>query len=178
MPSEAQLLETSRDWPPEAFLDGPVPGGEDLLRRTVAKVHRQSARSARLRVTVFAVAVLTACVALFGAGVAMGTLSHTVPAQRTVAATDARTGARLVVTMTVTDDGTDMEVTVTGLPVGTACHLTVIGKDGTRMSDSSGWRIPPDAADHPIRTNVWMTESNMAELEITTSTGTNLTAHM
>lgn len=176
MPTYAQLEQTNRDWPPEAFLDGPVPDGEDLLQRTMTKVHKHSARSARIRAAVFTSAVVLACAVLAGTGVVIGRMLES-PASA-VTATDPRTDAHLVALMTPTDDGTSMEITVTGLPVGTACHLTFVGKDGTRMSDGTSWRIPLDAADHPIETHVWMPESSLAEIDVTTSTGVHLIAHM
>lgn len=178
MPTYAQIEETDLEWPPEAFLDGPVPDGDELLQRTVAKVHKHSARSARLRVALFAAAIVTTCAILTGAGVLMGHLMEGPTIESYVTATDPTTGARLVATMTPTDDGTSMAVTVTGVPVGTACKLTFIGRNGTRMSDGSSWRVPQNAAQKPIETHVWMSESNLTEIEVTTSTGADLIAHL
>jgi hypothetical protein len=177
MPTQAQLEQTAKDWPPELYLDGPVPDGEELLQRTVAKVHRHSARSARIRIALFATAVVMAAAAFVGTGVVVGRLMPGPQlAERVVTATDPLSGAHLTVTMTSADDGTRMTVTVTGLPVGTVCHLTFIAKDGTRMPDNGSWRIPPDAADRPIQDHVWMAESDLAAIEVTTSTNARVVA--
>ena len=175
MPTDAQLLETGREWPPEAFLDGPVPDGEELLLRTVATVRRRSARSARVRVALWSAAVVCCCLLLVGAGVMVGRMLQS---PGFLAVTDPRSGARLVAVLSPSDSGTGLSVTVSGLPVGTACQLTVVGVDGSRITDGSGWRVPVDAASRPVSTHVWMSSSSISTLSVTTSARVVLVVHV
>lgn len=178
MPAEARPYGSTDGWPEEFYLEGPVPDGEELLRRTVARVHKHSARSVRIRLALTATGVLVASAALTGTGIVVGRFLEgpAVVAETVITGSDPRSGARLAVAMTPTDDGTRMDVTVTGLPVGTACQLTYVGTDGSRLSHNGSWRIPPDAAHRPAHEHVWMTESQLAAVEVTTSTGTELVA--
>lgn len=178
MPVDVPTQFSAADTPEELFLEGPVPDGEELLLRTVAEVRRRSARSARTRVALLTTAVLVACAALTGAGAILGRMlgGPASTAETSVTATDPRTGAHLAVALASADDGTTMDVTVTGLPVGTACQLTYVGKDGTRLTDGGGWRVPADG--RPIRTHVWIPESDLAEIDVTTSVGAELVAHL
>lgn len=165
MPTDAD------DWPDEYYLEGPVNGGDDLLRRTLATVRRQSMRSARWRVVLVAVGVLLACAMLTGAGMAIGRLTDRAPAtERPIVATDARTGATMRVTTRTTEGGTYLDVTTTGLPVGTTCRLTVIGTDGTH-ADGGGWKVAEDATEIPVDMMVWLPRSQVAQLDVTTSVG-------
>jgi hypothetical protein len=165
MPTDAD------DWPHEFYLEGPVNGGDELLRRTLANVRRQSTRSARWRVVLVAAGVVLAGLMLTGAGMAIGHLTDRVPPpERPITATDARTGARMRVMTRSTEGGTYLDVTTTGLPVGTTCRLTVIGTDGSR-SDGGGWKVGSDAAENPVDMMVWLPLSQVAQLDVTTSAG-------
>jgi hypothetical protein len=166
MSTDTTLQHDTPDLPAEFYLDGPVPDGEELLRRTVAAVHKRSARSARLRVSLFVVAALVACAALAGTGLAVGRLiggPHVSIAESYYSATDPGTGAKLAATVTPGEGGSHLTVTVTGLPQGTPCQLTVIGTNGTRVP-GGGWRIPQDRK--PVTANVWMAPDQMAEIEV------------
>jgi hypothetical protein len=164
----------SDDWPDEFYLEGPVTGGDELLRRTLAHVRRQSTRSNRWRVVLLAAGVLLAGAMLTGAGMAIGRFTDRPPTpERPIVATDVRTGAGMRVTTRSTEGGTYLDVTTTGLPVGTTCRLTVVGTDGSRF-DGGGWRVPPDAAEIPVDMMVWLPRSQVAELDVTTSVGSVL----
>jgi hypothetical protein len=159
------------DWPSEFFLEGPAPGGEELLRRTVDTVRRQSARSARTRGWVLSATVVIACALLTGAGMAAGHWMTSVPvlvAEHPVVATDTLAGARMTATVWPADGGSLLDVTVTGLPVGTPCQLTVIGRNGVRVSGGS-WRIGPT---HPtISSSAWFPPDQVAAIDVTTGEG-------
>ncbi|HEX5405603.1 MAG TPA: hypothetical protein VFX16_25285 [Pseudonocardiaceae bacterium] len=173
MPTDARNRPSPGDLPAEFFLDGPIPGGEELLLRTVARMRRQATRSARLRgVLLVAVIVLSGAV-LTSAGMALGRLSDDdrVPVGGPIIASV--DGARLTATMASGDGGSYFTVSVTGVPIGTTCRLTVIGQDGTR-SDNGSWAIGP--APRPIETMTWMHPNQIAELDVVTSTGLELIA--
>lgn len=176
MPTDTPLRHGAPDLPEEFFLDGPVPDGEELLRRTVATVRRTSARSARIRLSLLVAATLVACAAFVGTGVAVGRLvgqPHVSIDENYYSTTDLSTGARLSATVTPDGAGTHLSLTVTGLPPGTPCRLTVIGRDGTRVANGS-WRIPPDASGKPMDTNVWMAPDQMGEIDVATGAGPEL----
>lgn len=162
----------SDDLPHEFYLEGPVTGDDELLRRTLATVRRQSARSARWRVALVAAGVLLAGMMLTGTGMAIGRLTDRAvpPPERPITAVDQRTGARMRITTRSTEGGTYLDITTAGLPVGTTCRLTVVGRDGSRQTGGS-WRVAPDAADDPVDVMVWLPRSQVARLEVTTSVG-------
>jgi hypothetical protein len=161
----------SDDWPDEYYLEGPVTGGDELLRRTLANVRRQSTRSARWRVVLVAAGVLLAGAMLTGAGMAIGRLTQQSPAPTgQIVATDAHAGAAMRITTRTTEGGTYLVVTTTGLPVGTACRLTVTSRTGAHM-DGGGWKVAPDAAQDPVDMMVWLPRSQVAQLTVTTSVG-------
>lgn len=168
MPTDAD------DWPHEFYLEGPVTGGDELLRRTLANVRRQSTRSARWRIVLVAAGVVLAGLMLTGTGMAIGRLTdHVPPPERPITATDPRTGARMWVLTRTTEGGTYLNVTTKGLPVGTTCRLTVVGKDGSRQ-DGGGWKVGPDAIEDPVDMMVWLPRSRVAQLDVTTSVGATL----
>ncbi|HEX3589416.1 MAG TPA: hypothetical protein VHV74_07275 [Pseudonocardiaceae bacterium] len=174
MPTDAHGRDGAGDWPEEFFLEGPVPGGDDLLRRTVETVHRRSARSARLRAAMVVIGVVLVGLLLTSIGMAIGRASHAATAPRTeVVATDPATGARMEVTLAATVGGTSVTVTMTNLPIGTACHLTLIGKRGGHL-DGGSWQVGPDAAQRPVGTTTLLRPSSVAEVQVTTSTGATL----
>lgn len=174
MPTDAQGRGGAGEWPEEYYLDGPVPGGDDLLLRTVAKVRRQSTRSARLRATLVVAGLVVLGLLLTSVGMAIGRASHATTAPRThVTATDPATGARMDVTLVGTEGGTYVSVVLSHLPVGTACHLTLIGRRGGHV-DGGSWQIGVDA--RPVGTTTLLRPTSVAEVDVTTSTGAHLAA--
>jgi hypothetical protein len=174
MPTDTGLRPDTGDWPEEFFLEGPVPDGADLLRRTVADVHRHSARSARLRGALLMVALVIAGVVLTGAGMAIGRATHGLPAFRSpITAVDTRTGARLTASIGPADGGSAIALRVTGLPAGTDCRLTVVGRGGVRVDDG-GWRTGPD----PMHMTVWLPPDQVTGIDVATDTGTELNAEV
>lgn len=177
MPTDALSPPATEELPEEFFLEGPVPGGEELLRRTVARVHRQSARSARLRWAMLLVAVLLVGAMVTGGGMALGRMMFpaTPPvAERQLTATDPASGAHMSATLVGVDGGTYIEVSVTGLPMGTTCRLTVFGHDIT-LHDGS-WAIGPDGGRKPVPESAWMPPKDITALMVATSNGVHLYA--
>jgi hypothetical protein len=164
------------NWPDEFFLDGPVAGGEELLRRTVANVHRRSARAANVRLAMLVVAMVLAGAVLAMAGMTVGTwLGRMPPPLDRLVASDPATGTRLNVTITAVDGGSALVVVLTGPPAGTACWLMVVGTDGTVML-AGGWRIGRTPARHPVDLTAWLVPDQVARVEVFTGTGTELVA--
>lgn len=173
MPTQATVPPALDDLPDEFFLEGPVPGGEDLLRRTVAKVHQQSARTARLRNAALAGAVVLAGGMVMGAGMAIGHwMTPGVVAEHVVAMNSA-TGAELNAELVPVDGGTHLDLMVTGLPLGTACRLTVVSKQGVTQPGGS-WRIGADDGRRAVTTSAWVPPDDIGTITVTTSTGMRL----
>jgi hypothetical protein len=172
MPTDTSQQPDIDDWPEEFYLEGPVPDGEELLRRTMADVHRYSARSARLRAALLVLVVVVAGAMLAGAGMAIGRATHRPPVlESRIEAVDTRTGARLSGTIGADDGGSRIALLVSGLPPGTNCRLTVLGRGGVRVDDGS-WRTGPD----PVRLSVWLPPDQVLGVDVTTDTGTELDA--
>lgn len=177
MSTDALSPPITDELPEEFFLEGPVPDGEELLRRTVARVHRHSARSARLRGAMLLVAVLLVGAMVTGGGMALGRLMFTATtpvAERQLTATDPVTGAHLSATLVPADGGTYIETSVTGLPTGTECRLTVLGH-GVTAPDGS-WRIGQDGGRKPVSESFWMPPDDITALLVATSNGVHLYA--
>jgi hypothetical protein len=176
MPHNALSPPVVDDLPEEFFLEGPVPDGEELFLRTMARVHRHAARSARWRATLLVVAVLLAGTVMTGTGMALGRwMFPTTPVgERPVSATDPATGAHLAATLASVDGGTHIDISVTGLPMGTECRLSVTG-DGIVLPDG-GWQIGPDGGRTPVTESAWMPPEDIRGLTVATSTGVHLHA--
>jgi len=139
--------------PPEAFLDGPPPDGDLLLRSTLREVRRISARQAwRNRALVAAAAVVAVVVAL-GAGAVLGrgtavtpvAVASTVPGSRTGTGIDAETGVSMSATVRPAAGWVRVSATVAGVPAGEQCRLFVIAHDGSREPAGS-WLASPSGS--------------------------------
>lgn len=169
MPTDAER----GGWPDEYFLDGPAPGGEDLLRRTIATVHRKSARAARARRHMLIGALVVVAGLLCGLGMAIGRWTLGEPLRPIVVASNVSTGARLAVTMGSAEGGSYLDVTVTGLPTGTSCWLTVTSKNGNTLAGGS-FQTEPDSQRDPVDVTIWLPPAEVAEIAVTASTGARL----
>ena len=78
------------------------------------------------------------------------------PSTRSATAVDPDTGARLTVTAAPQGRGSDIQVQVSGIPVGTAVRLVVVGRDGAR---------------HEI--DEWVTGGTSSTRQVTTTVATN-----
>lgn len=142
--------------PPEFFLEGPAEGGDLLVQRAVGRVRaeRRSALTRRRVLTAAAAAVVA--VALIGAGavagrqsapapVASGPTSTPIAGTRTVAATDAGTGARVSAQVVPAAGWVRVAATVTGIPAGQKCRIVVVGAGGERQTAGS-WVVSAKGA--------------------------------
>ena len=124
--------------PPEAFLEGPPPDGDLLLRRTLQEVRVESARRSRFTRAAWALAAAAVVVIALAGGVVIGRSdappATVVPlaAPRTGKATDAETGATMSVDMRPAAGWVRLHATITGVPDGSQCRLYVVAADGSR----------------------------------------------
>ncbi|GIM94609.1 anti-sigma factor [Paractinoplanes toevensis] len=131
--------------PPEAFLDGPPPGGDPLLRRTLDEVRRERHRQTRRNRSLLAAAAALAVIVALGAGALIGRAAEAPP--RTVAtgptraatATDPATGVTMTAEVRPAAGWVRVRATVAGVPAGEECRLVVVAPDGSRAPAGS-WR--------------------------------------
>jgi hypothetical protein len=149
--------------------------GEDLLlRRVVESVRSESARSARRRVTALACAAGLVLLAAVGAGVAVGQRLGDRPGSpwpETWSAADPRSGATLTARIAAGEGGAALGLSVSGLPGGTACRVTVLGWDGSR-TDDGGWRL----GGHPVSMATGLDPAGIAGIEVRADDGVDLVA--
>ncbi|MEU4727597.1 zf-HC2 domain-containing protein [Streptomyces sp. NPDC023588] len=141
--------------PEEAFLDGPPPGGDLMLQRTLRQMRGELAGARRRRAGLAGLAIAASLAAVFWAGTRLGTddagavalppPSPTASAQpsppaegtKLLSAADVATGTRMTVQMTPATKWVRLHAAVTGLPAGERCRLVVLSKDGTRTTAGS-----------------------------------------
>ncbi|APE19587.1 MULTISPECIES: zf-HC2 domain-containing protein [Streptomyces] len=143
--------------PREAFLDGPPPGGDLLLQRTLRQMRgeRTAARNRNRNRSrgLIGLAAAAALAGVFWAGTAVSGPDPTValppqpttttapatppPGTRVASATDTTSGARMTVRVTPAAGWVRVHAAVTGLPPGERCTLVVVGRDGTRTTAGS-----------------------------------------
>ncbi|MCA1705563.1 MAG: zf-HC2 domain-containing protein [Actinobacteria bacterium] len=151
----AELREVDavlRRMPPELFLDGPPPGGELILHRTLRQVRKERGARPRRRLALVA-AVLAALIGAGAAGVALGrsTVSQTITAAPTMPAEtgsrlftgfDPSSGTRMTVTVTPAAGWVRVKATAVGIPAGERCMLVVIDRSRDRYIAGS-WLVSP-----------------------------------
>lgn len=140
----AQLRRSLDQVPPEAFLDGPPPGGDLLLQKTLRQARAESAtpQAARRAWTGGAVAAAVVVIALvLGGGILIG--RQTAPEQiaqppgtsipadaRQASFTDPQTGASMKVTVIPKAGWVAVDAKVTGVQSGLKCLLRVVPAEG------------------------------------------------
>jgi anti-sigma factor RsiW len=133
-----QVLDTV---PPEAFIDGPPPGGDLLLQRTLRKVRTAEQApvkpSGARRLVAVAAAVVIAGGALLG-GIAIGSPGST--PGLAFQATDASTHAALGVKVEPLAGWVKVHAMASGIKAGEPCQLVVTAKDGTQRLAGS-WLV-------------------------------------
>ncbi|MDS1271343.1 zf-HC2 domain-containing protein [Lipingzhangella sp. LS1_29] len=151
-----QVREALGELPPEALLDGP-PENDLPLQRTVRQVRSQRLHQSRRQWFVLtAVAVLAGVVLIGGSlavGAALGAGSGEEPAvpeldAGTVVAAQENpdTGAAATVALAPSEDGTQVDSLITGLPAGEDCEIVVLAEDGT-STVAAEWTVTPEAAE-------------------------------
>jgi anti-sigma factor RsiW len=142
--------------PPEAFLDGPPPDGDLLLRKTLRQVREEHRGRLRQRRTFgVAAAVVAGLLALAGGLIAgrlttsdvrlTATPSSTSSFLTPRSATDAGTGASMSVTVRPAAGWVRVHADVAGVAAGEECRLVVVGRDGAREPAGS-WLTSADTA--------------------------------
>jgi anti-sigma factor RsiW len=153
-----ELEDALGEIPPEAFLDGPATGGEQLLERTLDQVRKEGSRRAWRRRSLWALAAALIGVVALGAGTILG--RDTAPAapataagsggqltaagQLTGTATDASTGVTMTVALQPAAGWVRVHATVSGAPAGEECRLYVVARDGSRR-EAGSWLVPANA---------------------------------
>jgi hypothetical protein len=94
------------------------------------------------------------------------------PHSFTVAATSPVTDVEASVTVTPTDSGTELDLTLEGVAAGEHCQLVVVGRDGEREVAST-W-IANYEGEASIIGNTWITRADLRRFEITTLDGRTL----
>ncbi len=139
-PTEAALGEV----PPEAFLEGPPPGGDLLLLKTIDQVRGEHRTRERRRSVRLAVAAAVIAVVALGAGLLAGRLTApdapaapVAAAARTATAVDPGTGATLSVALQPAAGWVRLRATVGGIAAGEPCRLYAVARDGSRWQAGS-----------------------------------------
>ncbi len=135
-----EIEERLGEIPPEAFLEGPPPGGDLLLRKTLQQVRQETRGEDKRRRALWSLAGVAAAVVALAGGTFFGrsTVPASVVATSSAAAprvgttTDAVTGTSLNVTMTPAAGWVRLRATVAGVPAGSQCRLYVVARDGSR----------------------------------------------
>ncbi|MBU2669621.1 zf-HC2 domain-containing protein [Actinoplanes bogorensis] len=130
-----EMEERLGEIPPEAFLEGPPPGGDEILQNTLSRVRAEGRSSHLRRRAVYLLAGVTAAVLALLGGLYFG--RSTVPADSSAAVAAAAaprvlTGPGLNVTVTPAAGWVRLSATIEGVPAGTQCRLFVIANDGGR----------------------------------------------
>jgi hypothetical protein len=94
------------------------------------------------------------------------------PHSFTVSGTSPVTQVEASVTVTPTDSGTQLDLTLEGVAAGEHCQLVAIGRDGTREVAST-W-IANYEGEAVVTGNTWLTRSDLHSFEITTLDGKTL----
>jgi anti-sigma-K factor RskA len=137
--------------PPEAFLEGPPPDGEALLRRTLDQVRGERRAQVWWHRSLWALAAAVVAVAaviggtLVGRGtassnpqvVALPTPFVSASGERSGQAGDPRTGVSMSVVVQPAAGWVRVHATVSGVPAGEQCRLFVIARDGSRAPAGS-----------------------------------------
>jgi len=132
--------------PPEAFLDGPPPDGEILLRRTLQQVRRERGRQDTRRRLLWAAAAVVIGAGVLAGGTVAGlelasrraaTSGVVTAGDRTGTVTDGATGATMRVAVRPAAGWVRVHAEVGGVPEGEQCRLYVVARDGSRREAGS-----------------------------------------
>ncbi len=141
--------------PAELFIDGPPPGGELVLQRTLRQVRKERLRG-RQRLALVAAAVAALAGVGLGGGVASVALGRSTPSEtiatapttpaapgsRLLTGFDPSTGARMDVTVIPAAGWVRVNATVVGVPAGERCSVLVVDRSGDRYVAAS-WLVSP-----------------------------------
>jgi hypothetical protein len=197
----SELRDELGEVPPEAFLEGPPEGGDLLLQRTLREVRAQETAGLDVqpqrRPRLFAVAGAAAVIVVtLGAGIMLGRQSTSdvpsqalppatsvttgppstpVPGTRNIEGANAKTGARLVATVTPAAGWVKVRLAVQGVKEGERCKLFVVTKNGERW-ESGSW-VVSEKAGHDgtgIDGTAAVSAADVASVEVVTVDGRKL----
>jgi anti-sigma-K factor RskA len=133
--------------PPEAFIDGPPPGGDLLLQRTLRRVRAEEGQQPAAKPTMGRrLAAVAAAVVIvggaFAGGIAVSGGGETpgTPVGIASSATDANSGATMNVNVESLQGWVKVRAKVAGIKEGEQCQLIVTAKDGQQRSAGS-WLV-------------------------------------
>jgi hypothetical protein len=148
--------------------EGPPP--QDLLERAIAQARGEEAvEPLRRRWKAVAAAGAAAAAAAI---LVVGMLVSSHPQSVTVSATSAGTDVSARVVVTPTDSGTELALTLEGVPAGEHCQLVAVGRDGSREVAST-W-IANYEGEAVVTGNTSVTRADLRRLDITTTDGQTL----
>ncbi|HEY4017143.1 MAG TPA: hypothetical protein VGM75_00565 [Pseudonocardiaceae bacterium] len=154
---------------PEFLLDGPMRDGDAPLSRAVRVVRGRTMRAARTRAAMLLAAVLLVLAGLVGSGMLLGA-----PPKTTLLATAPGGSAWVRVVVRPYDGGSAALVTASGLPNGSACQLTLIARDGTRLM-IGGWRVGRQSGTWPMVGSAWVGPADVVGVDVLVAGGPELT---
>ena len=156
-----------------ALLEAPAPAGSALLDRLLAAAARDRRRR---RAVVLAVAAAVIALVLVPGAVWGVSRLHPAPAaatagpaQITWTATDVSTGISGKAQAWTSAWGSDLSVSISGVPSGTQCTIVVVTKDGATQTAAS-WKASY-AGTAQVHGNVAAPVSSIAHIEIVDDTG-------
>lgn len=98
--------------------------------------------------------------------------SHRAPATVTAMGSSVATGVEARIVMTPTDEGTTLDLTLSGVTPGEHCSLVAVGPDGKREVTST-W-IANYEGEATITASTWFSVADLKRFDITTPDGTTL----
>lgn len=98
--------------------------------------------------------------------------SHRAPATVTAMGSSVATGVEARIVMTPTDEGTTLDLTLSGVTPGEHCSLVAVGPDGKREVTST-W-IANYEGEATITASTWFSVADLERFDITTPDGTTL----
>lgn len=98
--------------------------------------------------------------------------SHRTPATVTAMGSSVATGVEARIVMTPTDEGTTLDLTLSGVTPGEHCSLVAVGPDGKREVTST-W-IANYEGEATITASTWFSVADLERFDITTPDGTTL----
>jgi hypothetical protein len=168
--------------PPEAFLDGPPPDGDLLLRKTLRRVRDDTAPPRRWTPTVITAAAAAVAVAVAGGVLVgrqtapdqvVGAPTTTPPADaRTAEVTDPNTGASMTVTLQPKAGWVWVTANVSGVQAGARCELWVVPREGERLLAGS-WLVSEQGASEGTRLEgtALIDPADVASVDVATTDG-------
>jgi hypothetical protein len=180
-----------RGVPPEAFIDGPPPGGELLLQRTLRRVRAERTGPGVRRRIAVAAGIVVLAGALVGGGAVVGRMTAPQavaldpPRQdqstaqppagtRTLTAADPSTGANMTVAVMPSAGWVRLRANVAGVAAGTRCRIWVVSTDGHREAAGSWLAAPNGKTGITVDGLALIAPEQVSAIEVNTTDGKRL----